>query len=65
MQTTDLYSGNSFAQFMCGSLSSINHTNNDNMFLYYENIGSENMHLTLVRIFLKDDLVAFKEEKVF
>ena len=65
MQTTDLYSGNSFTQFMCGSLSSINHTNDDNMFLYYENLGSENMHLSLVRIFLKEGMVTFKEEKIF
>ena len=65
MQTTDLYNGNSFTQFMCGSLSSINHTNDDNMFLYYENLGSENMHLSLVRIFLKEGMVTFKEEKIF
>ena len=65
MQTTDLYSGNSFAQFMCGSLSSINHTNDDNMFLYFENLGNENMHLLLVRIFLKEGSVTFKEEKIF
>ncbi|MDA3790081.1 MAG: metallophosphoesterase [Desulfobacula sp.] len=65
MQTTDLYSGNSFTQFMCGSLSSNNHINDDNMFLYYENLGHENMHLTLVRIFLKEGKVTFKEEKIF
>ncbi|WP_299983008.1 metallophosphoesterase [Desulfobacula sp.] len=65
MRTTDLYNGNSFTQFMCGSLSSINHINDDNMFLYYENLGSENMHLSLVRIFLKEGLVTFKEEKIF
>ncbi len=65
MQTTDLYSGNSFTQFMCGSLSSNNHINDDNMFLYYENIGSENMHLYLVRIFFKEGMATFKEEKIF
>ena len=65
MRTTDLYNGNSFTQFMCGSLSSINHANDDNMFLYYENIGSENMHLSVVRIFLKEGIVTFKEEKIF
>jgi predicted phosphodiesterase len=65
MQTTDLYNGNSFTQFMCGSLSSINHTNDDNMFLYYENLGRENMHLFLIRIFLKKGMVTFKEEKIF
>ena len=65
MKTIDLYTGHSFTQFMCGSLSSINHTNDDNMFLYYENLGSENMHLFLIRIFLKEGKVTFKEEKIF
>ncbi len=65
MQTTDLYNGNSFTQFMCGSLSSSNHINDDNMFLYYENMGSENMHLYVVRIFLQEGRVTFKEEKIF
>ncbi|MCK5835957.1 MAG: hypothetical protein KAH09_01705 [Desulfobacula sp.] len=51
--------------FMCGSLSSINHTNDDNMFLYYENLGRENMHLFLIRIFLKEGMVTFKEEKIY
>ncbi len=65
MRTTDLYCGKSFTQFMCGSLSSINHANDDNMFLYYENVGDDNMHLRLVRIFEKDGAVEFKEETVF
>jgi predicted MPP superfamily phosphohydrolase len=65
MRTTDLYNGNSFTQFMCGSLSSINHTNDDNMFLYYENLGNDTMHLHLVRIFLEKGKVTFKEEMVF
>jgi predicted phosphodiesterase len=65
MQTTDLYRRQSFTQFMCGSLSSINHANDDNMFLYYENLGNENMHLHLVRIFLEKGKVTFKEEMVF
>ncbi len=65
MRTTDLYRGHSFTQFMCGSLSSINHTNDDNMFLYYENLGGDEMHLYLIRIFLEKDKVHFKEEMVF
>ncbi len=65
MRTTDLYNGNSFTQFMCGSLSSINHTNDDNMFLYYQNMFSKDMHLYLVRIFLEEGKVHFKEEMVF
>ena len=65
MRTTDLYRGQSFTQFMCGSLSAINHANDDNMFLYYENLGHETMHLSLVRIFFKEGVVTFKEEKIF
>jgi predicted phosphodiesterase len=65
MRTTDLYCGQSFTQFMCGSLSAINHANDDNMFLYYENLGDDNMHLRLVRIFEKEGKVEFKEETIF
>ncbi len=65
MRTTDLYCGQSFTQFMCGSLSSTNHANDDNMFLYYENLGDANMHLHLVRIFEKDSKLEFREETVF
>ncbi|WP_445475648.1 metallophosphoesterase family protein [Methanococcoides methylutens] len=65
MQTNDLYQGYSFTHFMCGSLSSRNHSNDDNMFLYYENVGSNDMHLHLIRIFLEMGKVHFKQEKVF
>ena len=65
MRTTDLYHGHSFTQFMCGSLSSINHTNDDNMFLYYENLGSNDMHLYVIRIFPEHGMVCFQEEMVF
>jgi predicted phosphodiesterase len=65
MRTTDLYNGNSFTQYMCGTLSSSNNGNDDNMFLYYENFGSEDMHLHLTRIFPKNGTLLFKEEMVF
>ncbi len=65
MHTTDLYQGHSFTHYMCGSLSSCNHANDDNMFLYYENMGSANMHLYLIRIFPEMGKLRFKEEKVF
>ncbi len=65
MHTTDLYQGHSFTHFMCGTLSSCNHANDDNMFLYYENIGSDDMHLYLIRIFPEIGKLRFKEEKVF
>lgn len=65
MHTTDLYQGYSFTHFMCGTLSSCNHANDDNMFLYYENVGSADMHLYLTRIFPEMGTLRFKEEKVF
>ncbi len=65
MRSTDLYHGNTFTQFMCGTLSSCNHANDDNMFLYYENLGSAEMHLYIIRIFPEANEMHFKEEKVF
>lgn len=65
MKTTDLYRGSSFTQFMCGTLSSCNHPNDDNMFLYYQNFGCQDMHLFLVRIFPEKGNLTFKEEMVF
>ncbi|WP_020585934.1 metallophosphoesterase family protein [Desulfobacter curvatus] len=65
MKTTDLYHGPSFTQFMCGTLSSCNHPNDDNMFLYYQNFGCKDMHLFLVRMFPEKRNLIFKEEMVF
>ncbi|WP_163340699.1 metallophosphoesterase [Desulfopila sp. IMCC35008] len=65
MQTTDLYQGHSFNHFMCGTLSSSNIENNDNMFLYYKNLGMDNMNLILIRIHLKNGQMHFTEETVF
>ena len=65
MRTDDLYNGHSFDQYMCGTLSSRNHPKDDNMFIYYENLGTKNMHLHLIRIFLEEDKLLFKQEKVF
>lgn len=65
MRTTDLYQGHSFNHFMCGTLSSSNIENNDNMFLYYKNLGTDDMHLILVRINLKNGHMHFTEETVF
>ncbi|MDF1578783.1 MAG: metallophosphoesterase [Desulfurivibrionaceae bacterium] len=64
MRTSDLYHDHSFFHFMCGSLSSSNHTNDDNMFLYYENLGSADLRLYLVRIFLEGGNMRFAEEQV-
>ncbi|MBI9053311.1 MAG: metallophosphoesterase [Bacteroidales bacterium] len=65
MRTNDLYHGHTFDQFMCGTLSSSNHPNDDNMFLYYENLGTKDMHLYVIRIFIDKNKLRFKEKKVF
>lgn len=65
MHTKDLYSGHSFDQYMCGTLSSRNHPKDDNMFIYYENIGTKDMHLHLIRIVPEGDKLIFKNKKVF
>ncbi len=61
-KSTDLYFDNSFTQYMVGTLSSCNHANDDNMFLYYENWGTSEMRISLIRIILDDDCVSFTEE---
>lgn len=65
MRTNDLYRGHKFDQYRCGSLSSSNHPSDDNMFIYYENVGTKNMHLYVISIFTDGDKLTFKEKKVF
>ncbi|MDA3893651.1 MAG: metallophosphoesterase [Salinivirgaceae bacterium] len=65
MRTNDLYYGHTFDQYMCGTLSSRNHPNDDNMFLYYENLGTKDMHVYVIRLFIDKDKLQFKEEKIF
>lgn len=65
MRTNDLYNGHTFDQYMCGTLSSSNHPNDDNMFLYYENLGTKDMHVYVIRIFIDKDKLRFEEEKVY
>jgi len=65
MRTTDLYKQHTFNHFRCGSLSSSNIENDDNMFVYYENLGENDMHLHVVRIFQEHGKLTFSEEIVF
>lgn len=65
MRTTDLYKQHTFNHFRCGSLSSCNIENDDNMFVYYENLACDDTHLHLIRIFQKQGKISFKEEMVF
>ena len=64
-KSTDLYFNNSFNQYMCGTLSSCNHRDDDNMFLFYENWGTPEMRIYLIRILFDGDSVNFNEELVF
>jgi len=59
---TDLYYGHTFTQYMCGSLSSCLHSHDDNMFLFYENWGTDAVKMHLVRIFAQGATVRFEDE---
>ena len=63
-RSVDLYHRHTFTQFMCGSLSSGNHPNDTNMFLYYENWGTDDPRLHLVRIFTRGGKVHFESEYI-
>ncbi len=63
-KTTDLYFDYSFNQYMCGTLSSCNHRDDDYMFLFYENWGTSEMRIYLIRIFFDGDSVSFNEELI-
>jgi predicted phosphodiesterase len=63
-KSTDLYFNYSFNQYMCGSLSSCNHRDDDNMFLFYENWGTSEMRIYLIRVLFDGDSVSFNEEFV-
>jgi 3',5'-cyclic AMP phosphodiesterase CpdA len=65
MRTTDLYYAHTFNQFNIGTLSSSNLPNDDNMFLYYENLGTKDIHLYVIRIFPEKNKLHFKEEKIY
>lgn len=62
MRSTDLYNKHSFIQYKNGSLSSCNSINDSNMFMFYENFGKNEMKIHLIRIFVQDDELIFKEE---
>ncbi len=63
-RSVDLYYGHTFTQFMCGSLSSSNHPSDANMFLYYENWGTDDPRLHLVRIFTQGGNMHFESEYI-
>ncbi|MCD4741261.1 MAG: metallophosphoesterase [Desulfobacteraceae bacterium] len=63
-KSTDLYFDYSFTQYMSGSLSSCNHRDDDNMFLFYENWDTPEMRIYLIRVFFDGNSVSFNEELV-
>ena len=64
MSSTDLYHKHSFTQYKNGSLSSINIPPDTNMFLYYENFGSEEMVIHVVRVIVEGQSLKFEEELI-
>ena len=62
MKSTDLHHKHSFTQYKNGSLSSGNTPNDTNMFLYYKNFGTEAMEIHIVRAFIENGCLEFKEE---
>jgi len=65
-RSCDLYYHHHFTQFMCGTTSSKDILREgNNTFIYYNNIGEDNFHLYLIRIFVKHNHFEFIEEKVW
>ena len=64
MSSTDLYRKHSFTQYKNGSLSSVNTPNDTNMFLYFENFGSQNMVIHVVRVIPEGESLKFEEELI-
>ena len=62
MKSTDLYHKHTFTQYKNGSLSSANTPNDTNMFMYYKNLGCEDMEIHVIRMFVEHDGLKFKEE---
>ena len=62
MKSTDLYHKHTFTQYKNGSLSSANTPNDTNMFMYYKNLGSEDMEIHVIRMFVENEGLKFKEE---
>ena len=64
MSSTDLYRKHSFTQYKNGSLSSVNTPDDTNMFLYFENFGSQEMVIHVVRVIVEGESLKFEEELI-
>ncbi len=63
-ESTDHYHQHTVTQYVSGSLSSSSHSEDTNMFLFYENWAEKGMRIHLVRIFVEGDQLLFKEELI-
>ena len=64
MSTMDLYHQYSFTQYKNGTLTSHSHPSDTNMFLYYENLGTKEMKINLIRITIEGAQLTFSEEVI-
>ena len=64
MSSTDLYRKHSFTQYKNGSLSSVNTPNDTKMVLYFENFGSQQMVIHVVRAIVEGESLKFEEELI-
>lgn len=64
VELSDLISGGKFRQFMCGSLSSANISREKNMFCTYENFGTPEEIITVIRVLPTENGLEFSETVV-
>ncbi len=64
LQVIDVISGGQFRQFMCGSLSSVNIPRDTNMYCTYENFGTPEEVITVVRLVPTEQGLEFVESVV-
>ena len=62
--TCDLYINHRFDHFICGTTASANRPMDDNVFLFYENLGDDDSHVYVIRLLHKDGHLEFIEEKI-
>ncbi len=64
IKSIDLHKKFSFTQYKNGTLTSHSHPSDTNMFLFYENVGTKEMKINLIRITIEGDQLIFKEEVI-
>jgi 3',5'-cyclic AMP phosphodiesterase CpdA len=63
-KSCDVYIHHRFDHFMCGTTASANSPRDDNLFLFYENVGDKNFQVCVIRLLHKGGHLDFKEEKI-